>query len=187
VVNRVNAPSEVAVEAVRHWLHTVVIGLNLCPFAAHPAQKGQVRFVAANAEAESDLLAELQAELERLDATLPSELETTLLVIPGMLQDFHVYNQFLDQVDALLIQGGWEGTYQVASFHPHYQFAGTAPDDAENLTNRAPYPILHIIREDSIDKAFEHYPDLEQIPERNILRMNQLSEQERRELFSYLL
>lgn len=128
----------------------------------------------------------MQAELERLSDTPVSELETTVIAIPDMLEDFDDYNQFFDLVDLWLQQFGWEGEFQVASFHPHYQFADTDPDDAGNLTNRSPWPLLHLIREDSLEQALAHYPDPDGIPARNIARMESLNADERRRLFPYL-
>ena len=133
--------------AVRHWIETVVIGLNLCPFAARPFRAGQVRIHVSDCTDELELLTELQLELTRLDETPAAELETTIIAIPRMLADFLDYNDFLDRVDDLLEQFGWVGEYQLASFHPQYQFAGTQADDAENLTNRSPVPLLHILRD----------------------------------------
>jgi len=132
------------------------------------------------------LLEDMQAELERLSDTPVSELETTVIAIPDMLEDFDDYNQFFDLVDLWLQQFGWEGEFQVASFHPHYQFADTDPDDAGNLTNRSPWPLLHLIREDSLEQALAHYPDPDGIPARNIARMESLNADERRRLFPYL-
>ena len=102
------------------------------------------------------------------------EIDTTLLVHPGALRDFDAYNQFLDAVDGLLFEGGHEGVYQVASFHPEYRFAGTGPDDPENYTNRSPYPMLHLLREASVARAVRDHPDVSQIPVRNVERMNEL-------------
>ncbi len=172
--------------AVRHWLDTIVIGLNLCPFAARPVHGGQLRICVSEARSELDLLTELQLELVRLDETPVAELETTLIVVPQMLADFADYNDFLEPVDALLVQFEWTGEYQVASFHPHYQFADTQPDDADNLTNRAPYPLLHLLREDSVAAAIDSYPDAAGIPLANIRRMRALSVEQRRALFAYL-
>jgi hypothetical protein len=115
-----------------------------------------------------------------------AELETTLLAIPDMLEDFADYNDFLDAVDLWVEQFGWEGELQVASFHPQYQFADTEADDPGNLTNRSPWPLLHIIREESLEKAIEHYPDVDRIPERNIARMKALTAAERAKLFPHL-
>jgi hypothetical protein len=170
---------------VRQWLEQVVIGMNLCPFAGIPFRNGQVRITVSQAVAEETLLAHLQSELSLLDETPATTIETTLLVIPGMLADFDTYNQFLDEVDALLRQRGWEGTYQVASFHPRYRFLGTNEDDAGNLTNRSPWPILHIIREASIDRALADYPEPETIPEENIRKMKSLRPEERRDHFPW--
>ena len=102
------------------------------------------------------------------------EVETTLLIHPGVLEDFYDYNDFFDLVEGLLVQEGYEGEFQVASFHPDYQFEGTRPEDAENYTNRSPYPMLHLIREDSLEHAVTHYPDVDAIPQRNIDTMNAL-------------
>ena len=134
------------IRTVQRWLTDVVIGLNLCPFAARPTSQKQVRFAISDARNEEALIQDLQQELLHISQRQPTELETSLLIIPHALADFFDYNQFLNWVDKLLETEGWEGTFQVASFHPHYQFGGTEPEDAENLTNRA-YPILHIIRE----------------------------------------
>lgn len=171
---------------VRSWVDEVVIGLDLCPFATRPRDEKRLRIAVSHAKTEEALLDDLQAELERLADTPAEELETTLLAIPDMLEDFADYNDFLDAVDLWLEQFGWEGELQVASFHPHYQFADTEPDDAGNLTNRSPWPLLHIIREDSLEKAIAHYPDVEGIPERNITRMRALTAEEKERLFPYL-
>ncbi len=169
---------------VRKWLEQVVIGLNLCPFAGTPYRNGQIRITVSQATTEELLLAELQRELLLLNETPADTMETTLLVVENLLSDFDVYNQFLDDVDLLLLRGGWEGAFQVASFHPQYKFLGTEEDDAGNLTNRSPWPILHIIREASIDKALSDYPESESIPERNIQKMKSLSLEEKRKYFS---
>jgi hypothetical protein len=171
---------------VEQWLDDVVIGLDLCPFAARPRREKRVRITVSHATTAEALLDDLQAELEHLSDTPVTELETTLLAIPDMLADFAEYNDFLDAVDLWVEQFGWEGELQVASFHPQYQFADTEADDAGNLTNRSPWPLLHIIREESLEKAIEHYPDADGIPERNIARMKALGPDERARLFPYL-
>ena len=171
---------------VEQWLDEVVIGLDLCPFAARPRREKRVRIAVSHATDEEALLNDLQAELERLSDTPVAELETTLLAIPNMLEDFADYNDFLDAVDLWVEQFGWEGDLQVASFHPQYQFADSEADDPGNLTNRSPWPLLHIIREESLEKAIEHYPDVDAIPERNIARMKALGPEERKRLFPYL-
>ena len=174
------------IDDVNQWLDEVVIGLNLCPFAAKPQREKRVRIAVSHATDEEALLNDLQAELERLSDTPATELETTLLAIPDMLEDFAQYNDFLDAVDLWVEQFGWEGELQVASFHPNYQFADTELDEPGNLTNRSPWPLLHIIREESLEKAVEHYPDVDAIPERNIERMKALGPEECKRLFPYL-
>lgn len=168
---------------VRRWIETVVIGLNLCPFAARPFRAGQVRIHVSECTDETALLTELQLELTHLHQTPAAELETTIIAIPRMLADFLDYNDFLDQVDDLLEHFEWSGAVQVASFHPQYQFAGTQPDDAENLTNRSPVPLLHLLREDSVEAATNSHPDPEGIPRANIQRMRELTPAQRRALF----
>lgn len=174
------------IDDINQWLDEVVIGLNLCPFAAKPRREKRVRIAISHATDEETLLNDLQAELERLSDTPVDELETTLLAIPDMLENFEDYNDFLDAVDLWVEQFGWEGELQVASFHPQYQFADTEADEPGNLTNRSPWPLLHIIREESLEQAIEHYPDVEGIPERNIKRMEALTADEKRKLFPYL-
>ena len=160
------------IDAVAHWVATCVVGLNLCPFAKREVVKQRVRYVVSQDTNEQALLASLQAELDHLSAH--PEMETTLLIPVGLLQDFYDYNDFLDQVDYLLQKLDLEGIYQVASFHPDYQFGGTLAADVENYTNRSPYPVLHILREASLEQAIADYPDVEQIPERNMALMQQL-------------
>lgn len=181
-----NIDNAVITQQIQQWLDDVVIGLNLCPFASTPNRNKQIRIHTCDANTEEALLEALQSELLLIDKTPAEELETTLLVIPNMLANFQDYNQFLNLVDALLKEFEWEGRYQIASFHPRYCFAGAAPDAAENLTNRSPYPILHIIREDSLEAVLQHYSAPEKIPERNIQRVESLSKEEIRQLFPYL-
>ena len=158
--------------AVRRWVQTVVVDLDLCPFAGRELRDGRVRFAVTPATTEAQLLTSLQAELERLDAN--PAIETTLLIHPRVLQDFADYNQFLETADALLAAMGVDGIYQIASFHPDYRFADTAPDDVENYTNRSPYPMLHLLREQSLERSIAGYPDTEQIPLCNIAMMRRL-------------
>ena len=169
---------------VRRWLERAVIGLNLCPFAKAVYAKNQVRIVISDASTERALLEELGEELARLRDTPTDQVDTTLLVHPQVLQDFLDYNDFLDKADAMVDVLDLEGVLQVASFHPDYQFAGTQPDDAENLTNRAPYPALHLLREDSITRAVEVYPDPDAIIERNVATMQGLGVEGYRKLLS---
>jgi hypothetical protein len=171
---------ENAVRSVRQWVETLVVGMNLCPFAKRELVKNRVRFVTTTSTTEEQLLMALQAELELLN-TDPS-VETTLLIHANLLQDFHDYNGFLGYADSLLVEMGLEGIYQIASFHPHYQFDGTNPDDAENYTNRSPYPMLHLIREASLERAIADYPAVDQIPVRNVALMNELGQEKLQEL-----
>lgn len=173
-------------ESVQQWLEQVVIGLNLCPFAAKPNRNKQIKIAVSHATTEEALLEDVLKELLTLDNCQASELETTLVVAPDMLEDFYHYNAFLDWVDALIKQQEWEGIYQIASFHPDYCFAGADPEDAENLTNRSPFPVIHLIREESMERVLKHYPDPELIPDTNIERVSSLTEQQKRKLFPYL-
>ena len=159
---------------VRRWLERAVIGLNLCPFAKAVHARQQVRIVISDASTARALLEELGEELALLRDTPAEQVDTTLLVHPQVLQDFLDYNDFLDDADGLVEALDLNGVLQVASFHPQYQFADTAPDDAENLTNRAPYPILHLLREESVARAVEAYPEPDSIIERNIATMRAL-------------
>ena len=171
---------------VARWLNEVVIGLNLCPFSAKPTRENRVRFVVSNAQEDEALLQDLQREMELLDEKPASEIETTLVIIPNHLQVFFDYNQFLNWADQLLKRNRWIGVYQIATFHPDYCFADAEPDDAENLTNRAPYPVLHIIHEASLEKALEYFADVDEIPEINKVRVESLTAEEKQKLFPYL-
>ena len=168
------------------WLDQVVIGLNLCPFAARPRRLGQLRVVVSNAQDDEELIDELISEVELLLSEPVESTETSLLVVPDMLKDFGTYNRFIDVAEMLIHQYGWEGKVQVASFHPDYCFEGTAPEDDENLINRSPYPILHLIREKSIEEALSRFPNPERIPERNVGRVCSLGTLDKRRLFPYL-
>ena len=169
---------------VRRWLERAVIGLNLCPFAKAVYAKQQIRIVISDATTERALLEQLGEEMALLRDTPAEEIDTTLLVHPRVLQDFLDYNDFLDDADGLVEALELDGVLQVASFYPHYQFAGTEPDDAENLTNRAPYPILHLLREASIDRAVAAYPQPDAIIERNVATMRELGTEGFRKLLS---
>ncbi|WP_154203637.1 DUF1415 domain-containing protein [Vibrio harveyi] len=173
-------------EQVNQWLNDVVIGLNLCPFAAKPQRNKQIKIFVSEASQEEALLEDILLQLIELSNTEPEKLETTLVVVPNMLQDFWDYNFFIDWVEGLIKQQDWEGIFQVATFHPDYCFGGAEPEDDENLTNRSPYPVFHLIREESMEKVLKHYPDPESIPDTNIARVSALSEEERQKLFPYL-
>ncbi|KHT48505.1 DUF1415 domain-containing protein [Vibrio sinaloensis] len=173
-------------QQVEQWLNDVVIGLNLCPFAAKPQRNKQIKIFVSEANTEETLLEDILTQLLELDATPAEELETTLVVAPNMLADFYDYNLFIDWVEALIKQQDWEGIFQLATFHPDYCFGGTEPEDAENLTNRSPYPVFHLIREESMEKVLKHYPNPEAIPDTNIARVESLTLEERKKLFPYL-
>lgn len=158
----------------RAWVDRAVIGLNLCPFAKAPQVKGQVRYVLSTASDPAALLADLITELERLAESRADALETTLLVHPQVLGDFADYNDFIAIAEDTVAELDLEGVLQVASFHPQYQFDGTTPDDITNATNRSPYPTLHLIREESIDRAVEAFPEAESIYAVNMATMQTL-------------
>ena len=156
------------IRAVQIWLERAVIGLNLCPFARAVHVRGQIRYVVTTATEPAQLVEALTAELNHLHDCDPQTTDTTLLIHPWVLEDFSDYNEFLDIADVILSGMGLEGEIQIASFHPDYQFSGTQRDDASNFTNRSPYPILHLLREDSIDRAVASVPDTDAIYKRNI-------------------
>ena len=160
--------AEEIVIATRTWLEKAVIGLNLCPFAKAPHLGGRIRYAVSVAETPDELRADLVDELQALADADPDEIETTLLIHPRVFADFLDYNDFLEVADTTLEDLDLVGEVQVASFHPRYQFAGTEPDDIENYTNRSPYPMLHLLRESSVDAAVAAFPDTAQIYERNI-------------------
>ena len=165
------------------WLQRAVIGLNLGPFAKAVHVRNQVRFALSEASTSEELLEDLGAELLRLRDAPAAEIDTTLLVHPGVLGDFLDYNDFLEDADALVEELGLEGVLQVASFHPDYQFAGTGADDVENFTNRSPYPTLHLLREDSVARAVEAFPDPDAIVDRNVETLRRLGRDGWRALF----
>jgi len=168
----------------RRWIQRAVIGLNLCPFAKAVVAKGQVRYVLSDATAPEALLETLGAELLHLRDTSAAEIDTTLIVHPRVLADFLDYNDFLDEADALVEALGLEGELQVASFHPQYRFAGSDEDDIANCTNRSPWPTLHLLREDSVARAVEAFPDPDAIVERNVATLEALGREGWRHLFS---
>ncbi|HEY5971774.1 MAG TPA: DUF1415 domain-containing protein [Pseudoxanthomonas sp.] len=172
------------VAATRLWLERAVIGLNLCPFAKAVYVKQQVRFVLSDATTPEALLEQLAEELLLLRDTPADEIDTTLVIHPDMLGDFLDYNDFLDNADAAVEALDLEGVLQVASFHPGYQFAGTAFDDIGNYTNRSPYPTLHLLREDSVSRAVEAFPDADAIVDRNIETLDKLGVEGWRKLFA---
>ncbi|HEX7899507.1 MAG TPA: DUF1415 domain-containing protein [Planctomycetota bacterium] len=158
--------------ATRAWLDGDVIGLNLCPFARAVRDAGQIRFVVSEAETARTLRIELVAELRLLGTLDPAVTDTTLLIHPRVLADFLDYNDFLGTANGAVDELGLSGTFQIASFHPRYQFAGEAMDDPANRSNRSPYPMLQLLREASVRRALKGYPgDPADIPRRNIERL----------------
>lgn len=166
-----------AIALTRAWVNRAVIGLNLCPFAKAVETKNQIRYVVSDTTDAEDLLNTLCDELKLLAEADPAQTDTTLLIHPQVLTDFYDYNDFLEQADAAIEALGYAGVLQVASFHPQYQFAGTAPDDIENASNRSPYPTLHLLREASVDKAVAAFPEAEAIYETNIRTLQALGPQ----------
>ena len=156
------------------WLERAVIGLNLCPFAKAPHVKGQIHYVVSQAKGLEGLRDELIEQLQAMAALSAEERETVLLIVPHMLHDFLEFNDFLDEADGVLQELDMEGEFQVASFHPQFQFADTEPDDITNFTNRSPYPTLHLLREESIDRAVEAFPEAETIYETNMATLEKL-------------
>jgi hypothetical protein len=172
-----------AVECTRVWVERAVIGLGLCPFAKSVQVKGQVRYAVSAAADADQLLRELEHELQLLEATAPAQLDTTLLIHPRVMTDFLDYHFFLVEADALLDRLGVAGKFQIASLHPRYEFADSAPDDIENYTNRAPYPTLHLLRELSVARAVAAFPDAARIYERNMETMRRLGREGWRRLW----
>lgn len=166
--------SDQIIAATRRWLERAVIGLNLCPFAKATHVHGRVRYVVSSATSEQALLAELERELKFLAEADIQEVETTLLIHPQVLTDFPDYNDFLGVADAAVEALELDGVLQVASFHPQYQFADSQPEDIDNYSNRSPYPTLHLLREESIDRAVAAFPDAGEIYERNIQTLRRL-------------
>ena len=158
----------------RHWLEKAVIGLNLCPFAKAVYVKNQVRLVVSKARHADDLLEELDRELDLLIATPASEIDTTLLIHPTLFDNFLDFNDFLEIAEGVIDEHGLEGVIQLASFHPQFQFDGTEPDDISNYTNRAPFAILHLLREDSVERAVEAFPQADAIFQANIQTLEKL-------------
>jgi hypothetical protein len=172
-VTPVPAHAEV-IAATRDWLERAVIGLNLCPFAKTVHARGQIRYTVSDARTPDELLEALEAELRLLAQADPQAVETTLLIHPRVLRDFMDYNDFLDAADAQVEALELDGVVQVASFHPGYRFAGSAPDDVTNCTNRSPYPMLHLLREDSVTRAVATVADTGAITEANLATLRRL-------------
>ena len=167
-------PAELAIAETRAWVRRAVIGLNLCPFARAVDVKDQIRYVFSDATDPETLLATLVVELQRLADTDAALVDTTMLIHPRVLADFEDFNDFLELADAAVEDLDLDGVLQVASFHPRFQFADTEPDDITNATNRSPYPTLHLLREDSVDRAEAAFPEAEANFERNMETLDKL-------------
>ncbi|AMP16729.1 DUF1415 domain-containing protein [Collimonas pratensis] len=164
-------------EVIAHtkvWLERAVIGLNLCPFAKAVHIKDQIRYVVSSAQTPEELMADLVRELEFLQEADPAKIDTTLLIHPDVLRNFLDYNDFLDVADAAVDELDLSGEIQVASFHPEYQFAGSDIDDISNYTNRSPYPTLHLLREASVERAVDAFPEASEIFDKNMQTLEQL-------------
>lgn len=168
-------PAQAIADTVR-WMERAVIGLNLCPFAKAVLVKGQVHVAVYAAGDEAGLLESLLSEADDLLRHEPAQRDTTLLVVPHALHDFMDFNGWVDWAERGLRRAGHEGVLQLASFHPRFQFAGTRPEDIGNATNRSPYPTLHLLREDSVERAVAAFPDAADIFERNIERLEALGD-----------
>ena len=178
-----NDEERVVIEDTQLWLNKAVIGLNLCPFAKAVVAKQQVRYVVCMDSEPEQVLKMLQEEMQLLINTDAAVLDTTLLIAPHLLPDFLEFNEFLFDCDSVLLSMELEGVLQIANFHPRYQFAGTQADDISNFTNRAPYPTLHLLREESIDKAVAALPDASLIYERNVKVLEDLGREGWESLF----
>ena len=162
-----------AIKLSKAWVEQVVVQHQLCPFAKHPFQNRQIRFVEVQ---EVDIVAiidQFEKEVKILLAAKASEIETTLLIVSKALSNFLEYLDFLQYLESLIMENNWEGIIQVASFHPAYQFAGTEAEAAENYTNRSPFPMIHLLREESVEKAALSHPDIDSVPVRNIAYMEE--------------
>ncbi len=171
---KIKDQTDIVVQDIEHWLAKVVVGLNLCPFAKAPMIKAQIRTVVCVSARQEDVAQMLYDELVLIRDTPADQIETTLLVTPTAFERFETFNDFLDVADGMLDHLELVGDIQVASFHPLYQFEGSQPDDVENYTNRAPYPILHLLREDSVTRALACGQDADDIIERNMQTVRNL-------------
>jgi hypothetical protein len=164
------------------WVKDFIVALNVCPFASREVERESVRCMVLRSKKMDVALEELMLEVQWLDEH--PETETTLLIFPTMFHDFHRYLDFVEAAENVMFDQGCEGVYQLATFHPNYCFSGTEPDDVSNYTNRSPYPMLHLLREASMDKAIEFYGDTSQIPNQNIEKMEVLGKSKLDDMFA---
>lgn len=163
---------EIVIQTTKQWINKVVIGLELCPFAKQVFDDNSIRYFVSKASSELDLLADIEAEITWL--LKHPQIRTSFIIHPQALTEFDQYNQFLYQAEQLLFIMGLEQEFQIASFHPDYQFVNTSTESPENFTNRSPFPMLHLLRESDVTQAVEFYPDIEAVPHRNIEKMQNL-------------
>ena len=163
---------EVIIDTTKSWIEKVVIGLNFCPFAVMPFKEGSIRYVVSEGKGLQSALQQFARELMYLDDNQTTS--TTLIIFPDEFGDFYKYLELVDLCEQLLEKEGYEGVYQVASFHPLYQFSGTTDTDPTNYTNRSPYPMLHLLREESITLAVKKHVNIDEVPERNMQKAREL-------------
>ncbi len=160
--------SDLVIAQTVRWLELAVVGLNFCPFAKAVHRQNRIRYVVTQVTNNEALLEILQEEIKHLQATPIEQTETTLLIHPMVLQSFPDFSEFLHLMDLELTIWGYRGEFQIASFHPDYQFAKVSADHIGNITNRAPFPTLHVLREASVSRANEQLPDVDAILSRNL-------------------
>jgi hypothetical protein len=167
-----NEAEQTVVQQTKNWVEEIVIGLNLCPFAAQPFQKNAIEYSVVAGDSRKQHLQKLANSFSQLDKD--TDIETSLLIYPEAYQTFDDYLDWLDYANYLLEDLNYTGCYQIASFHPDYRFAGSTKNDASNFTNRSPYPMLHLIREKSLEAAIVSYPDIKQVPKNNIKKLQEI-------------
>lgn len=182
-----NHDAQAAITRTERWLDSIVIGLNLCPFAAKVARSGQIKYSVSQAQTAEQLLEDLNQELDELLALSAEERDTALLIHPYVLEDFLDYWDFIEIAEGLIAEKELEGIIQIATFHPDYQFEGTELESPENYSNRSPYPMLHLLREESVDQAIDSHPDPEGIPDRNVAHLRSLGQEQLQQLRDDLL
>lgn len=170
--------AKTVVADTRLWIKDFVIALNLCPFAAKPFQAELIRYQVCAATGIDEIYRALLTELDQFNQLSAEVAETGLLILSRGLKDFEQYLDLLEQAEQALVDAGLQGSIQLASFHPDYCFAGEAPDDPANATNRSPYPMFHLIREDIMEAALASYPEPEKIPERNMRLLREMARKE---------
>jgi uncharacterized protein len=158
--------TEIVIAKTKKWIIDVVIGCNFCPFAGREVKRDSIHYEVLQNATQESVLESVMHSFHKLDDN--ENIETSLLILPGSFESFDDYLQLLDMTNSLLEEQDYEGIYQVASFHPQYLFAGSHNEDPSNYTNRSPYPMLHFLREDSVSKAIDSYPDIDEVPNRNI-------------------